>query len=86
MSIKHAAGTALDQLVRQVILQRHRQFIVHIDLDTEQQAPSDLQDRYLFHHSASGRPSRSAADDLTRALQRQRERVRHPRFRDDIEL
>jgi hypothetical protein len=35
--------------LRQIVLQRHGEPVVHVDLDRDQQAVADLEDRYLAH-------------------------------------
>ena len=39
----------LNEFMRKIVLQRHRQLVVHVELDADKQAPPDLQDRYLLH-------------------------------------
>jgi len=43
------ACAGLNELLREIILQRHCQLVVHVELDADKQAPPDLQDRYLLH-------------------------------------
>src|SRR6185312_14402428 len=44
-----AAGARRDDAVGEILLQLHRQAVVHVDLDRDQQAIADLEDRDLAH-------------------------------------
>ena len=76
----------------QIVLQRHRQAVVHVHLDRDQQVIAHLQDRNAFHALspvAVGRgpapvcPCFSAPREAA-ALQRDRERVRQRRLGDHV--
>ncbi len=48
--VDHDAARAIGHdALRQIVLQRHGQPVVHVDLDRDQQAIADLQDRYFAH-------------------------------------
>ena len=55
MSISTPLARASDDARGQVVLQRHRQPVVHVDLDGDEQELAHLQDRDAFH--VSPRPS-----------------------------
>ena len=46
---QHAAGSRLGDPAGQVVLERHRQAIVHVDLDRDEQEFAHPKDRYMFH-------------------------------------
>ena len=49
MSIKTPRAPVVDDPAGQVVLQRHRQAIVHVDLDRHDQEIAHPKDRYMFH-------------------------------------
>ena len=52
---QHAMGAILDDARRQIILQRHRQPVVHVDLDRDQQQVAHFQNRNPVHAGLSWR-------------------------------
>jgi hypothetical protein len=46
---QHAPGVGADDLRREVVLQRHRQAVVHVDLDRDEQVAAHLENRDAFH-------------------------------------
>ena len=49
MSISTPLAPVASIVRRQVVLQRQRQLVLHVDLDGDQQALAHLQDRDAFH-------------------------------------
>ena len=49
MSISTPAAPVCDDLLRQIVLQRHRQPVVHVHLDGDEQELAHPQDRNAFH-------------------------------------
>src|SRR5579864_8707632 len=49
----HAARATGDDLGCEVVLQRHGQAVVHVDLNADEQTVADLEDRNLFHAAYS---------------------------------
>ncbi len=46
---QHAASSGLADAIGQVILERGRQTIVHVDLNRDQEKVAHAKDRYMFH-------------------------------------
>ena len=84
---QHAARAGLDDPLGQVVLQRQRQPVVHVDLDRHEQQVPELEDRdprsAVAHRLR--RAAVAAARDLeARALERDGERVGEGRLRRDV--
>jgi hypothetical protein len=86
--VDHDAARPLsNDPVRQVVLQLHRQAVVHIHLDRYEKAITDLEYRNLAHAPSDLPPPRCTVDDrLPELTERERERVGHRRLGDDTEL
>ena len=62
MSISTPRAPVCDDPLGQVVLQRHREPVVHVDLDRHQQEFAHLEDRNAFHRRARLRPGRGPRD------------------------
>ena len=73
MSISTPRAPVLDDPLGQVVLQRHRQPVVHVDLDRDQQELAHLEDRDAFHGARLSAVPGARTDRQPGALQRERE-------------
>src|SRR5271165_2264936 len=86
--VDHDAPRPLgDDPVGEVVLQFHRQAVVHVHLNRNEKAVTDLEYRDFRHRGSDLLPRRPSVDDRFPELtERQGESVGHRRLRNDAEL